>query len=748
MCGAPNVHGGQALSVRADRHRDAGRPQDREAKDSRRDLRTACSARRASSGSGEEHDGILELDARRRRRARRCSSAMPLGDTRLVIDVGANRPDLLSHLGVAREIAAVTRQPLDAARRSASTTPTIPRAEARPPRGQRRRHRRCIVEDATLVRAVHGRRHSRRDGRSEPASGSCDRLEPVGSRSINNVVDATQLRAARARPADARVRSRQARLERSCRDRRRARAKPGEKLATLDGVERALTRRDDRHRRRRARPQAIAGVMGGQDSEVDRRRRPTSSSRSRTSIRGAFATHAPRARPVDRRELSLRARRGRRRSRRGRSSASRGSSSRSPAAASTARRWISTPATRRRSRSSLRTHRASQRVLGVPLRAERRRRRCFAASAATPTSRIGRCGALSCRRPGAATSSREVDLIEEVARLHGYEQLPDEIRPFRPGTSADAPLWITTRACATRSSAPGMLEVRPMPFVAGGDGHVRAAQSARRERGVSAPHVLETLARRAEYNLVAHAGQRPAVRDRLRVRARRRRFPTRRCASRALVMGDRDPAHFTGPASVGIRRVGCEGTRRAHRAHARSPAATSRSSRPSDGVGRALARRGRRRGARRGAARPARRAGVGEPAFGVELVLGVIERRRRAAGRARARRRAGAAGAHDSAIPRAAVDSGRGVRPRSLRPARRPRGAGGADDPRRGGRAARAPRAVRPVRGAASTGPSVVAWRLTLRHPERTLRDKEIEGRRNKILAALQQELNVRQRTS
>jgi len=41
-----------------------------------------------------------------------------------------------------------------------------------------------------------------------------------------------------------------------------------------------------------------------------------------------------------------------------------------------------------------------------------------------------------------------------------------------------------------------------------------------------------------------------------------------------------------------------------------------------------------------------------------------------------------------------------------------------------------------------------VAWRLTLRHPERTLRDKEIEGRRKKILDALQQELNVRQRTS
>ena len=41
-----------------------------------------------------------------------------------------------------------------------------------------------------------------------------------------------------------------------------------------------------------------------------------------------------------------------------------------------------------------------------------------------------------------------------------------------------------------------------------------------------------------------------------------------------------------------------------------------------------------------------------------------------------------------------------------------------------------------------------VAWRLTLRHPERTLRDKEIEGRRVKILSALQHELHVRQRST
>jgi phenylalanyl-tRNA synthetase beta chain len=44
-------------------------------------------------------------------------------------------------------------------------------------------------------------------------------------------------------------------------------------------------------------------------------------------------------------------------------------------------------------------------------------------------------------------------------------------------------------------------------------------------------------------------------------------------------------------------------------------------------------------------------------------------------------------------------------------------------------------------------GTRSLAWRLTFRHPERTLRDKEIEGRRAKILGALESELNVRQRT-
>jgi len=44
-------------------------------------------------------------------------------------------------------------------------------------------------------------------------------------------------------------------------------------------------------------------------------------------------------------------------------------------------------------------------------------------------------------------------------------------------------------------------------------------------------------------------------------------------------------------------------------------------------------------------------------------------------------------------------------------------------------------------------GARSLAWRLTFRHSERTLRDKEIEGRRAKILSALDTELHVRPRT-
>ena len=41
-----------------------------------------------------------------------------------------------------------------------------------------------------------------------------------------------------------------------------------------------------------------------------------------------------------------------------------------------------------------------------------------------------------------------------------------------------------------------------------------------------------------------------------------------------------------------------------------------------------------------------------------------------------------------------------------------------------------------------------LAWRLTFRHPERTLRDREIQGRTGKVLGTLEAALGIRQRTA
>ncbi|HRP09127.1 MAG TPA: hypothetical protein PLL69_11640, partial [Gemmatimonadales bacterium] len=62
-----------------------------------------CSAREL--GLGEDHDGIHTLDTDAAP-GTPLTDVLSAGDHRLVIDVTPNRPDLLGHKGVARELAA------------------------------------------------------------------------------------------------------------------------------------------------------------------------------------------------------------------------------------------------------------------------------------------------------------------------------------------------------------------------------------------------------------------------------------------------------------------------------------------------------------------------------------------------------------------------------------------------------------------------------------------------------------------
>ena len=110
VCGAPNVTAGKLYPFAP-----VGTAMPGGLRIERRKIRGAVSAGMLCSpielGLGEDASGIMELDVDVPP-GTPLLQALPLGDTLLVIDVTPNRPDLLSHLGIAREIAAATGLPL------------------------------------------------------------------------------------------------------------------------------------------------------------------------------------------------------------------------------------------------------------------------------------------------------------------------------------------------------------------------------------------------------------------------------------------------------------------------------------------------------------------------------------------------------------------------------------------------------------------------------------------------------------
>lgn len=178
--------------------------------------------------------------------------ASSLGDdTILDVDVPANRPDCLGHLGIARELAAAFRTLLlprppipDTAGEPADAVVTV-RIDAP---DLCRRYTAALVRNVTVGSSPEWVRR---------------RLEACGLRPINNVVDATNLvlletgHPIHAFDAD-RVEGRTIVVRR---------AAAAERLTTLDGEDRALDP-DTLVIADAKRPVAIAGVMGGADSEI------------------------------------------------------------------------------------------------------------------------------------------------------------------------------------------------------------------------------------------------------------------------------------------------------------------------------------------------------------------------------------------------------------------------------------------------------------------------------------------------
>ena len=152
----------------------------------------------------------------------------------------------------------------------------------------------------------------------------------------------------------------------------------------------------------------------------------------------------------------------------------------------------------------------------------------------------------------------DVDLVEEIARLRGYDTFSIELRPFRASSVPDSPLVASSSASRMSSSA-GLLEVRPMPFVAEGKASDRRASRIRwrRMRRICAATCSTRWSRRAEHNLARmhgnvrlfeigtafFAGETPANLP----GPKKAGLPREEMHVAALVMGQRLPTHFSKP---------------------------------------------------------------------------------------------------------------------------------------------------------------------------------------------------------
>src|SRR5216117_1403329 len=168
----------------------------------------------------------------------------------LDVEVASNRPDCLSHVGVARELAVIENSQV-----------SIPRSQVPKTQGKAAEISAVEIRDPDLCP-----RYAARVVRGVKIAPSpewlAQRLEAIGQRPINNVADITNyVLHELGQPLHAFDLAKLTEQRIIVR-----RAQPNEAIKTLDGVERKLTEEmlviaDAK------RPVALAGVMGGEDSE-------------------------------------------------------------------------------------------------------------------------------------------------------------------------------------------------------------------------------------------------------------------------------------------------------------------------------------------------------------------------------------------------------------------------------------------------------------------------------------------------
>ena len=750
VCGAPNVQAGKLYPfARTGTMMPAGFTIER------RKIRGAvsngmlCSAREI--GLGEDQDGILELDIDVPPGTPLLQAMPSVSDARIIVDVGANRPDLLSHLGVAREVAAALNKPLQldraAAGDAALSGPRV--AIASNPRQGNTGDVSVTIEDVdgcprylgVIIRGVSV---------GPSPDWLARRLEGAGVRSINSIVDITNfMLLGFGQPMHAFDAKRLAASAVVVR-----RARKGEKLVTLDGVERQLTE-DMCVIADGDRAQALAGVMGGRDTEV---------TLETTDVFLEVAAFNPRRVRQMRRALSISSEAAYR-FERGTDVASAPERLQQAVALITALAGgvpetavdvYPTPVEARA--LTVRAARVKQ-VLGETVVATRvvqlLRSIGFTAQVRPGTEMLVGNEEIAVSPPSWRQDVvAEIDVIEEIARLHGYDAFSDQLRPFRVGNVPDSPEFVLIAELQDALAAEGFFEVRPLPFVAGDDStHARVANPLAENEAHLRTSILESLASRAEFNL-AHMEGNVRLFEVGAVFSPRpgSALPAERRSVGVLIMGDRRPAHFTEPKPPRYDQWDAKALAERVAAVA-SPAANivlvpaSPDAQPSGMLWSIQVN-----GANRGIVRTLR---LDAPvwaatAYGIELDLGVVDSTDVAP------RGQSIHGQTLSAPPRARVQ----FKALPSTPAAQidlallvPESLLAADVERvirsNGGELLERLSLFDEFRGAGlPPGTRSLAWRLTFRDATRTLREKEIEGRTNKILRALDGELGVRQRTA
>ncbi|WP_019626468.1 phenylalanine--tRNA ligase subunit beta [Thioalkalivibrio sp. ALJT] len=437
VCGAPNVHEGMRAPVAVV---GAVLPDNFKIKKSKlRGVASAgmlCSAREL--GLAEDAEGLMalppELEAGADLRA-----ALGLDDTILEVDLTPNRADCLGMRGIARECSALLDRPLQAA--GVEAAPVAGAAQVA-----------VEVEDAEACPLYAARVLEGLDARAATPLWMRERLRRAGVRPLSAIVDVTNyvmlelgqpLHAFDAERVGDRIRVR--------------RGREGERLTLLGGDQTVTLAPQDLVIANDAEPQALAGVMGGAASAVD-------DATTRVVLECAHFT--PRA-------LAGRAR----------------AHGLHTDASHRFERGVDptlVPAAMERATSLLlqicggqcgpvvqcgeapTTH-AEQ---AIALRPERIERLLGVALAQDEVERI--LAALDCRIQGSAEGwtvhaprarfdlAREEDLIEELARVHGYDRLPQTLpQPVGPAGTTDG-----LRSLRSGLARRGFHEVISFSFIA------------------------------------------------------------------------------------------------------------------------------------------------------------------------------------------------------------------------------------------------------------------------------------------